>query len=941
MQHSQWERIKSVFEGAVALDPAEQRLYLRDRCGDDAALRDQVERMLRADDSSEDLSAGATGTGETRVYRDGETIASRFVIRRRLGAGGMGEVYEAEDLRLGERVAVKTIRPELMQDRRFRERFRREIQLARTVTHPNLCRIHDLLEDAEHPERISFTMEFLQGETLAAFLKRTGKLSAAEALPLVRQMAEGLAALHHEAIVHRDFKPGNVILSNGHSGELSLKITDFGLARRIVDPESTRSGVTTTREIIGTPRYMSPEQLTGKPVTEATDIYALGTVIYEMLTGRPPFPAEGVGENAIQKATTSPTPPSQCTPGLDPVWDHVILRCLDPEVARRPRTVMDVVHILEGTPLPPVDTSRKRQFIVQPTTPASANRRWLIVLWLALLLAAALAVSNWGFWRQLFVGTSSPGPAPAAAAVQRVAVLPFRAIGSNAANQDLAGGLTDLVTKGLSQYEGINTQLSVVPASEIRRSHVDTPTGAWKVLGANRAVEGTLQVNGERVELMLTLVDGVGLNQLETAIVNGAADQLVELRKLAVGNLSTMLGLRVQPSQIPSLRETSPGVEAWYGQGLSYLNRAYSPTHLESAIKLFERAIEQDPGYAPAYAGLAEAQWRMFEQYRDAAWVEKAQASIQEALRRDASLPDAHVTLGTILRGTGKYTESIAAFEEALRLAPRNADAFKGLADTYTAMGGHDAQAVTTYTKALELRPSDWQFYLWLGNFYLKRQNYDEAMRQYEIVTTMVPDNPKGYVNAGAVLLYQKRFPEAIPWLEKAVRLEPTAPAYNNLAICYGENGDFAKAAEFSEKALQLSPNDHKLAASLAWAYGWLHDPREPEIYRRAAQLAEAELRVNPKRDDLYSMLAMYYAGAGNALLASRWLERAEQRKDPSAEELARNAGTLTKLRRTEEAFAWLRRAVEKGRTDRELRRSLWLQPLLNDPRYQAFAKAA
>jgi serine/threonine protein kinase/tetratricopeptide (TPR) repeat protein len=897
--------------------------------------------MLRADESLEGLSSETTCAEAMRVYREGDRIAGRFVIQRCLGAGGMGEVYEAEDLRLAERVAVKTVRPELLEDRRFRERFRREIQLARTVTHRNLCRIHDLLEDAEHPERISFTMELLQGETLAAFLKRVGTLTAAEAMPLVRQMAEGLSALHHEEIVHRDFKPGNVILCNGHDGELTVKITDFGLARKIVDPESTRSGVTDTQDIIGTPRYMSPEQLTGKPVTQATDIYALGTVIYEMLTERPPFPAEGVGENAVQKSTSSPEMPSQFAPGLEPVWDHVLLRCLDPDVTRRPRTVMDVVHSLEGTPLPPVEASRKRQFTVESVASPAANRRWLVLVWAVLLVAAAIAISSWGFdWGSLFERSAAESPS-AATATQRVAVLPFRTIGSEASTLELAGGLMDLVTKGLSQYEGINAQLSVVPASEVRRGNVESPTAALKLLGANRSVEGTLQVDGSRVQLMLTLVDGVGLNQLETAIIDGATDQLVELRKLAVGSLSTMLGLRMQPGQLPAGTETSPGTEAWYGQGLSYLNRSYTPGHLKSAIDLFERAIQQDPGYAPAYAGLADAQWRMFEQYRDAAWVEKARTSIQQALERDASLAEAHVTLGTILRGTGKYTESIAAFQEALRLSPRNADAFKGMADTYTAMGGHDAEAVTTYTKALELRPSDWQFYLWLGNFYLKRQNFPEAMRQYEIVTTMVPDNPKGYVNLGAVLLYQKRYPEAIPWLEKAVSLEPTGPAYNNLAICYGEEGNFAKAADLSEKALSLNPKDHKVAASLAWAYGWLQDPREAEVYRRAARLAEEELRVNPKRNDLYSSLAMYYAGAGNRQQADRWLQRAEQRKDPSAEELARNAGTLARLKRKEDAFQRLRRAVEKGRTDRDLRRSLWLQPLLNDPRYQSFAKPA
>jgi serine/threonine protein kinase len=267
---------------------------------------------------------------QVRSFADGEVIAGRYTVTRFLAAGGMGEVYEVDDRALGERVALKTILPEIAADPTALERFRRETLLARKVTHPNVCRIFDIghhqPEGAGDGEEVTFlTMELLGGETLAARLKR-GRVPPEEALPLVRQIAAGLGAAHRAGVVHRDLKPANVFLVPERDGVRAV-ITDFGLARTDAAGKAL-ADMTGTGEVLGTPAYMAPEQLEGKVPTPATDIYALGLVLYEMVTGQRAFVGDTLFQIAIQRLQGEPTAPSVHLPGLDPLWEYTILRCL-------------------------------------------------------------------------------------------------------------------------------------------------------------------------------------------------------------------------------------------------------------------------------------------------------------------------------------------------------------------------------------------------------------------------------------------------------------------------------------------------------------------------------------------------------------------------------------------------------------------------------------
>jgi tRNA A-37 threonylcarbamoyl transferase component Bud32 len=320
--------------------------FLRARCGDDPALRAEVESLL-----SIAVKPGLLDSAiESEEFKPSAVIGGRFKIVQLIGRGGMGEVYQAEDLQLGGYVALKNIRPELLDNSQAVERFKREIQLAKKVTHPNVCRIYDV---GFHPSstdpnaKIFLTMELLEGQTLSSRLA-AGPMSTAEALPLIQQMADALGAAHRAGIVHRDFKSGNVMLMSGPMGSRAV-VMDFGLARTANESEGAPvNPVTQTGGIAGTPDYMAPEQLTSGSITPATDINAFGIVIYEMVTGRRPFQGHTPFEIAARRLHEIPQSPRRFSPGLEPHWEGAILRCLSRRPEDRFQNTSDLLAALSG-----------------------------------------------------------------------------------------------------------------------------------------------------------------------------------------------------------------------------------------------------------------------------------------------------------------------------------------------------------------------------------------------------------------------------------------------------------------------------------------------------------------------------------------------------------------------------------------------------------------
>ena len=371
-----FERLNQILNDALELPPAEREPYILRACGDDESLRHSLQGLLNViapDEGTRTISPGPS-------LKSGDVLEGGYRIVRMLGRGGMGEVYEAEDPEMDEHVAIKTIRPEIAADEASVARFRKEIQLGRKVSHPNVCNIYSI---GKHGALYFFTMELLLGETLSARLKKRGRMNLAEALPLLSQMSDALAAAHDSGIIHRDFKPANVMLLDGDTRRKAV-VTDFGLARLVERPESeSRTGST---HFAGTPAYMAPEQLEDAPLTPATDIYALGLVAYEMVTARRPFEGTSDISAAIQRLTGKPAPPVDWVPDLDPRWNAAILRCLERDPKDRWASACDFVQALSGTaatiPLPEA---------VKPKSAPKHRWRWASVG----ILAAATALAVW------------------------------------------------------------------------------------------------------------------------------------------------------------------------------------------------------------------------------------------------------------------------------------------------------------------------------------------------------------------------------------------------------------------------------------------------------------------------------------------------------------------------------------------------------------------
>jgi serine/threonine protein kinase len=296
-------------------------------------------------------SRGNAPTGAGATFAPGAIVAERFLVTRLLGAGGLGEVYEVKDQALGETVALKILKAEVSTNPVFLERFRREIQNARRITHPNVCRVFDLGVHRPStdggPQRFFVTMEVLAGETLAAHLAGRGPLSPAEALPLLEPLAAGLQAAHDAGVIHRDLKPANVLLvPAADGGAPRVVVTDFGLA---INVDQLDLGLTDTWELIGTPEYMAPEQTKRGAATPATDVYALALIAFELLTKASPFEPEATAiATVLKRRYERPRALRDLAPGADASWETTIARCLDADPARRLQRPADVVAALVG-----------------------------------------------------------------------------------------------------------------------------------------------------------------------------------------------------------------------------------------------------------------------------------------------------------------------------------------------------------------------------------------------------------------------------------------------------------------------------------------------------------------------------------------------------------------------------------------------------------------
>jgi serine/threonine protein kinase len=671
-----WEALKPLFEQALRLSPEECAAFVERVRLDDEELGRNLADLISEDKTlafdkpfidfhevppDSPIASGASPTDETvtlSALRAGEVVAGRFRLLRHAGKGGMGDVFEAEDLQLKDRIALKVIRPEIASNPLVSARFKREILLGKRIAHPNVCRIHDLgfTKSGDGAEMLFLTMEFLSGETLASRIKR-GPLSSAEALPLIENMADGLAAAHHAGIVHRDFKSGNVMLVNSPDGIRSV-VTDFGLARAV--HESTEgTAITKPGAVAGTVGYMAPEQIRGGKVTPAADIYALGVVVFQMVTGRLPFTGDSDVSVALQHLNEAPPSPRKFAPNLDVSWETAILGCLRKVPQERFGSAADFKAAL---------LSRSAKLRPKP----SARLRRTLAVSLPVAMAILLVCALWAY-RARNAGLMN--------SQQRVAVLEFENVGGDEVNRAFCEGLMEALSSELTELEPFHRSLSVVPASDVRKEKVTSAREAQSAFGVNLVITGSVQRSPSGVRLTINVVDARQLKQLRSRSIFIPETDAVSMQQGVITQVTDLLDIQLHPDAQHRLAEGNtpvPGAYDFYLQGSGYLLSGRAAA--DHAIVEFEHALERDPDYALAHAGLGEAYWNKYSLTKDSSWIDKAWQQCRRSIELGPQLSGAHITLALLNSGTGHYDEAIRQARQAILIDPYSDRAYAELA---------------------------------------------------------------------------------------------------------------------------------------------------------------------------------------------------------------------------------------------------------------------
>lgn len=613
-------------------------------------------------------------------FTPGTLVAQRYRIVRFIARGGMGEVYEVEDLELREHVALKTVRPEVAQDETAIERFRREIQLARRVTHPNVCRIFDVSH--HRPEGgaegvIFLTMELLRGETLAERLRRTGPLPPDAALPIVRQISDALHAAHQVGVVHRDLKPGNVVLVESRGGVRAV-VTDFGLARQEKGEDPRSATLTGATGVVGTPAYLAPEQVEGKESTPSVDVYALGIVLYEMLTGTVPFLGDNALSTAVKRLQEAPPSPRVHMPGLAPHWEAAILRCLAREPAGRFATAPDLVEALKNPQAPQASAASPGPAPVPPSAsavrpaarPASQPRRHRLQIGLfAALVLVAVAVGAIRFqqWRARQVEPQQRLAQLTERVTPRrsVAVLGFKNLTGTPGTEWLSTGLAEMLSTEL----GAGGKLRIVAGENVARAKVELDLGESEslapdtllrlhtllgtdavILGSYATVEGPA---GRTIRLDLRLQDATRGDTTARVAETAGEAELFALVGRAGEKLRRELGVNEGTGRIARVSlAANPEAARLYAEGIQKL-RLFDPV---GARDLLARAASADPRNALARSGLSAA-WAAL------GYDGKAREEAKAALDLAEGLPEEEKLLIQ-----GRYFETVQDWRQAVEI---------------------------------------------------------------------------------------------------------------------------------------------------------------------------------------------------------------------------------------------------------------------------------
>lgn len=691
----------------------------------------------------------------------GSTFAGRYRIIEELGKGGMGKVYKVQDTKINEKIALKLIKPEIAMDKKTIERFSNELKFARKIRHKNICQMFDLGEErGAH----FITMEFVEGQDLKKLIRQTGQLAIGTTISISEQVCDGLIEAHKSGVVHRDLKPSNIMIDT----DGNARIMDFGIARSVEGKGITGAGV-----MIGTPEYMSPEQVEGKEVDQRSDVYSLGVILYEMVTGQVPFEGDTPFTIGVKHKNEIPRNPKELNANLSDNLSALIMRCLEKEKGERYQNAAEVrselINIKQGMPTTEKIAPAKKSITAKETTVTFGLKKLLVPA----LVVVAIVVIGLILWKPW----APKEPLPPYAEKPSIAVLPFKDLSPQMDQQHLCSGIPSDLVQRLTQVENL-----WIPAwassSSFNVEDMDIKE-MGKKLNVDKVLTGTLQKADNKLRITVELINIDNNDLIWTERYERDEGGIFELQDDITQAIIDNLKVKLLGEEKAGLsRRYTENVQAYnlYLLGRHFWNKRTGSDMLRS-IEYFEKAIEIDPEYALAFAGIADAYIAM------AGWLflptrqafPKAREQAQKALEIDDTLAEAYCSLATIKK---EFEYDWAGAEEY-------------------------------YRKALELDPRYATGHQWYAEFLVTMDRFDEAFVEYQIAQKLDPLSPVIYVAEASAHYYAERYDKCIELCQKALEIDPDfMGAYLFSGNAYAQKQNYDEYFSRTIKGLTLGDAD-------------------------------------------------------------------------------------------------------------------------------------
>lgn len=816
MKAERWKLVNDLFQSAVERAPGERAAFLDEACHGDGDLRREVGSLLTSYERSEnfiELPAFQVAPELVTNDRAGALVGKligHYRIESLIGVGGMGEVYLARDEQLGRKAALKLLPDSLTTDETQLSRFKNEARTASSLNHPNILTVYEIGAEGN---RQFIATEFIEGITLRASLAR-GRINPHAALEIAAQVASALAAAHEAGVVHRDIKPENIMLRpDGY-----VKVLDFGIAKlteqRFASDNhtgETKAGLQTRPGLVlGTARYMSPEQARGQKVDARSDIWSLGVVLYEMVGGRPPFRGETPSDCIASILTTEPPPLSAVLPDVPLELESILQKALRKNTDERYQTIKEMLaelRILKAKLEEESSSSHTSSVGYSNVSEIKRRKRGVLVTLLVAFLAA-VAVACFFF----FVARA-PSPNE-----KSIAVLPFENLSEDKSNAYFADGIQDEILARLSKI----ADLKVISrtSTEKYKSKPDNLREIAKQLGVSNILEGSVQKAADQVRVSVQLINATTDGHLWAEIYDRKLTDIFKVESDIAKTIAETLKAKLTGSEEHAI-SVKPTADAaayqLYLKGRFFFGRRRG-NNIPKAIEYFEEAIRQDPHYAHAYAGLAEA-WITLPGHASARLQDvkpKAKEAALKSLQIDDSLADAHNALAQVLFFDLDFAGAIKEFQRAIDLDPNYATAHHWYANGPLLALGRFDEAIAEGARAVELDPLSPVINVNQANNYIIAGRYDEAIHQIHKALELDPEFGYAHSNLGLALGFKGDLPGAIAEFRRALQLngDPLNLAY--LGNLYGKTGNVTEAVNILTELEQLTKTRYVSAYAFA-----------------------------------------------------------------------------------------------------------------------------